>query len=179
MRTRRILLSAGAGVLAIGAVATALAAGSRNYGAEMSGFREVPIASTTGHGDFTMRRSADGSKLEWTLSYSDVEGQVTQAHIHFGQTSATGGVAVWLCSNLGSPPTPSGFDRACPLHEGTVTGVIEAADVVGPAGQGIASGELSELLDAIAAGVTYANVHSSKIGSGEIRGQIRNGTSSN
>jgi hypothetical protein len=55
-----------------------------------------------------------------------------------------------------------------------VTGRITAADVVGPTGQGIAPGELDELIIAIRSGVAYANVHSSKFPMGEIRGQINN-----
>lgn len=57
--------------------------------------------------------------------------------------------------------------------------MLTAANLVGPSGQDIASGatggtleEFAEALKAIRAGVTYANVHSSKVGSGEIRGQI-------
>ena len=47
-----------------------------------------------------------------------------------------------------------------------------APNVVGPAGQLIAAGEFEELVKAIHAGVTYANVHSSVLPLGEIRGQI-------
>ena len=46
------------------------------------------------------------------------------------------------------------------------------ADVIGPAGQGIKPGEYAELLRAIRAGATYANVHSSLYPSGEIRAQL-------
>jgi hypothetical protein len=53
-----------------------------------------------------------------------------------------------------------------------VTGTILASDVGGPVAQGIAPGELAELLQAIRAGVTYANVHTNKHPSGEIRGAI-------
>jgi hypothetical protein len=56
---------------------------------------------------------------------------------------------------------------------GDVMGTITAAQVVGPAGQGIAAGEFEELVRAIKTGVTYANVHSTKFPGGEIRGQIR------
>jgi hypothetical protein len=45
--------------------------------------------------------------------------------------------------------------------------------VGGPAGQGIAAGELSELIAAIRAGRTYVNVHTNKHPGGEIRGQVR------
>ena len=53
-----------------------------------------------------------------------------------------------------------------------MTGTVVPADVIGPAGQGIAAGEFDELVAAIRAGRTYANVHSTKFPPGEIRGQI-------
>jgi hypothetical protein len=54
-----------------------------------------------------------------------------------------------------------------------VTGTLVPADVVGPAGQGIAAGEFGELVDAMRAGVTYVNVHSTLHTAGEIRAQLR------
>ncbi len=54
----------------------------------------------------------------------------------------------------------------------TVTGTIDADDVIGPAAQGIAPGELGELVRAMKSGVTYANVHSTKFPGGEIRSQL-------
>jgi len=99
-----------------------------------------------------------------------MEGTVTQAHIHLGQKSVNGGISVFLCSNLPAPPpgTP-----ACPPAPATVTATIEPSDVIGPAGQGIAAGELNELLRAMRAGVTCANVHTTLFPGGEIRGQVR------
>ena len=47
--------------------------------------------------------------------------------------------------------------------------------MVGPAAQGIAPGEFEEVIDAIQAGATYANVHSQARPGGEIRAQIENG----
>jgi CHRD domain len=44
--------------------------------------------------------------------------------------------------------------------------------VIGPAAQGIAAGEFTELIDAIRNGVTYVNVHTSKYMGGEIRAQL-------
>ena len=86
-----------------------------------------------------------------------------------GARAVNGGVSAFLCTNLGNGPigTPT-----CPLTEGTVTGVITPATVVGPANQGIAAGEFGELVRAIRAGATYANLHTTANAGGEIRGQI-------
>ena len=51
-------------------------------------------------------------------------------------------------------------------------GIIRPADVIGPAGQGITAGQFDELLQAIRAGATYVNVHSTLYPGGEIRSQI-------
>jgi hypothetical protein len=45
--------------------------------------------------------------------------------------------------------------------------------VTGPAGQGVAAGELADLIRAIRAGAAYVNVHTATYPTGEIRGQIR------
>jgi hypothetical protein len=98
---------------------------------------------------------------------------VRQAHIHVGQRSANGGVSVFLCQTTFNPD-PSGLAPACP-ESGTVSGVLNAANVLGPGGQGVAAGEFAELVDAIRSGVTYVNVHSTTLPGGEIRGQLRSG----
>lgn len=138
--------------------------------ARLSGAEEVPAISTTGSGDFRAR-IRDG-RIEFELSYANLEGAVTQAHIHFGQRGVNGGVSVFLCTNVGGPAVPNP-PPACPASPGTVTGVREAGDVIGPAGQGIAAGEFAELVEAIEDGLTYVNVHSDKHPAGEIRGQVR------
>jgi hypothetical protein len=48
-----------------------------------------------------------------------------------------------------------------------------AANVVGPAVQGIAPGDLAAILQMIRAGLGYANMHTPLHPGGEIRGQIR------
>ncbi len=75
---------------------------------------------------------------------------------------------MFLCTNLGNGPVGT---QACP-PSGTVTGTIRPVDVIGPAGQGIAAGEFDELVAAIRAGATYANVHTDLRPGGEIRGQL-------
>ena len=71
----------------------------------------------------------------------------------------------FLCGGGGKPP--------CPPTEGTVTGVITAADVLASVpDRGIEAGAFEEFVQAIRAGHAYANVHTNKWPGGEIRGQI-------
>ncbi|HET9478889.1 MAG TPA: CHRD domain-containing protein [Pyrinomonadaceae bacterium] len=137
----------------------------------LTGYEETPSAvSTTGNGTFKARISNDGSQIEWELSYADLEGAVQQAHIHFGQKSVTGPITVFLCTNLGNGPEET---QPCPAPPATISGTITAADVTaGAADKGIDAGELDELIDAIRAGATYVNVHSTRWPTGEIRSQI-------
>jgi hypothetical protein len=121
--------------------------------------------------------SEDGTSMTYTLNYSDLEGQIRQAHIHFAQEGVNGAIVVFLCQTS-SNPDPTGHAPICP-QSGTVTGTLTAANMTASAeAQGIAPGEFAELVRAIRAGVTYANVHSSGTGvptnfaGGEIRGQI-------
>jgi CHRD domain len=150
---------------------TALATGStgkKRFDARLTGFQEVPAVSTGARGTFTAR--LDGEVLSYTLSYSGLEGgNALFAHIHLGQRGVNGGVSAFLCG--GAPPASD--KPACPATEGTVTGTIDPADVIGPTAQGIAPGEFDELIRAMRAGVTYANVHTPMWPGGEIRGQIR------
>lgn len=140
--------------------------------ANLVGFQEVPAVSSPCEGQFRARISNAGSQIEFELSYQNLEGNVQQAHIHFGQKGVNGGVSIFLCSNLNNAPAGTPL---CPgPNSGTVTGTRQAASVIGGAvAQGIAAGELAELIEAIHAGKAYANVHSDKFPAGECRGQIR------
>lgn len=156
-------------LLAVSAVALVQNRKIREF---LSGFSEVPSVSTVAEGEFNAKISADETQIDYELSYSDLEGSVTQAHIHLGQKDVNGGISVWLCGNPGPGVTPPAGTQACPPSPATITGSLTAANVVGPAGQGIAVGEFAELVRAIRAGKTYANVHSTKFPGGEIRSQI-------
>jgi hypothetical protein len=175
---RKLLFAAVAGAsLLVALFAGSLAVanngnGSANARAHLNGYNEVPGSiSTVARGEFRAKINKQANTIEFRLTYTGIEGgTATAAHIHFGQrhTAAAGNVSAWLCGG-GTKPSP------CPSPGGTVTGTIAAADVVGPAGQGIAAGEIAELIRAIRAGATYVNVHSTTYGGGEIRGQIRGG----
>ena len=134
--------------------------------ARLSGYQETPASiSTEGRGSFEARIGS--SVIEFELEYEGLEGgSVLFAHIHFGQRHTSGGVSAFLCGGGGKPACPS---------SGTVEGTITAANVQGPAAQGIAAGELDELVAAIRAGAAYVNVHTTTFPAGEIRGQLDKG----
>jgi hypothetical protein len=146
--------------------------------ARLTGFEEVPSVSTVARGEFDAEISRDEQFIDYKLTYSGLQGTVTQAHIHFGQRHTPGAIVIWLCGSA-TNPGPAGT-QACPPSTPagvTVTGTIRAADVVVPpattGAQQIAAGELAEVISAIHAGAAYANVHSTLSPAGEIRGQIR------
>ncbi|HEV8702376.1 MAG TPA: CHRD domain-containing protein [Candidatus Polarisedimenticolia bacterium] len=161
-----------AGLLVVGTVGALVSAddNARTLKATLKGFEEPPSVSSTGRGSFRATISEDGTALSYTLSYEDLEGDVQQSHIHLGQRGVNGGIAVFLCSNLGNGPEGTPL---CPgPRAGSVSRTVTGADIVGPSGQGLTTGEFAELLRAIDKNVTYANVHSTKHTGGEIRGQI-------
>jgi hypothetical protein len=180
---KRYFVSAAVVVLTIALVV--LANGIRNFRGILTGYEEVPAVSTTASGDFRATINDTETEITYELSYSDLEGSVQQAHIHFGQAGVNGSVEVWLCSNLASPPTPPSppnpATQTCPAPPATITGVITPAHVIGQsgasAGQGIQPGEFDELVRAIRAGKTYANVHTTKFPTGEVRSQLGPGNS--
>ena len=174
MKSLRVKLALGVAVLGVAGVSTAAIAHDRSrFDASLTGYEEVPTLSTQGGGTFQASINRGKDEIRYTLSYHGpfdavTGGTVTQAHIHLGARAVNGGIAAFLCSNLGNGPAGT---PACPA-EGTVSGTITPAQVVGPADQGIAPAEFAELVRALRAGAAYANVHTTTKTGGEIRGQI-------
>lgn len=172
MQYRRIKLAGAvtlASVVGVGAVALA-DNGRRNLREALSGFEEVPALSTPGVGEFRASINRTGDQIKWELTFSGLESNATQAHIHLENSTNNGPVIVFLCSNLGNGPAGT---QACPEAGGSIEGTITAADVGGGgAGQGLAAGEMAELVRAVRAGATYVNVHSVARPGGEIRAQL-------
>jgi hypothetical protein len=136
---------------------------------DLTGYQEVPAISTVAHGTFDAWVDTESNQIFYQLKYDGLEGTVTQSHVHFGQLSVNAGISFFLCTNLGNGPAGT---QACPEGPAVVVGVIDAASVIGPAGNGIEAGAFGEIVAAIRNGTAYANVHSSKWPAGEIRGQI-------
>jgi CHRD domain len=141
------------------------------FSADLNGYQEAPSISTAATGSFKARLGP-GPVINYELSYQDITNAFA-AHIHFAQTAVNGAVIAFLCGG--------GDKEPCPPTGGTVTGTIDAGDIM-PA-QGIGPMEIQELIDAMNAGVTYVNVHTNDnvappntgpgdFPGGEIRGQI-------
>jgi hypothetical protein len=166
-----------AAVVAATATGSAAVAGGDESSSErntlqerLSGYEEDPaVISTTGTGQFRAQISSGAQQISYRLSYSSLEGNVSQAHIHIGGRAQTGGISVFLCSNLGNGPAGT---QLCPPAPATITGTITPADVIGPVPQGVTAGQFDELVAAVRAGATYVNVHSSLYPAGEVRAQL-------
>jgi hypothetical protein len=102
----------------------------------------APKATKAGaSGRFTA--TITGLEMKWTLTYKQLSGPATAAHVHAGARGVNGGVVVALCD---AATCKSGLT-------GTVT-------------------LTQQQLDAMKSGATYVNVHTAKNTGGEIRGQV-------
>jgi hypothetical protein len=136
------------------------------------------LSDGTGTAKLSLDRAA--GTVDYELTYSNIgttpplTGTVTQAHIHFGKARDSGGILVFFCTNL-TPPVGPPTPQNCPMNSGTVTGTWTTADVVAIAGQNVRAGDLDALTDALLSNTAYANIHTTALGAGEIRGQIHEG----
>ena len=136
-----------------------------NHRTHLTGDAERPVPNDSkGQGQAIFQVNREGNEIQFKLIASNIE-NVTQAHIHCcANSEGTGGVVVWLYP--AAPP-----QRLIPGRSDGVLaeGVITQSSLVG----GLAGQPLSTLLDRIASGLAYVNVHTTQFPPGEIRGQIR------
>jgi len=183
---RKMLLSAlslaAAGLLLSGGVSADNGKNNRKINVGLTGFEEVPVVITTGNGELKLTINESAGTIDYVLTFADLQADVTQAHIHVAQKSVNGGIVLWLCQTAGTQApaavaanTP--FCDAAPntARAGTVKGQLTDASALSPANnpqQQIEAGSLDDALIAIAAGKAYANVHTTRWPSGEVRGQV-------
>jgi hypothetical protein len=182
---KRLTLAAAA-VLAVAGTAFAFTdEGGRRFSEFLNGLNEAAaVVSTTGNGTFRATISRDGSEINYVLTFKELEGDVTQAHIHIGLPQNSGGIVLWLCDSATNPSpsasTPPCVDNPLNARSGSVSGTLTAADVQTLAANGIVGatattpGEFEEVVALIRAGKTYVNVHTTKFAPGEIRSQLDN-----
>jgi hypothetical protein len=148
----------------------------------LNGVQEIgalagPTGAIRSEGTGTLHLDLDrqAGTAQWTLTYSDVgttaplTGTVTQAHIHFGKRHVAGGVMVFFCANVATAPPGT---QPCPVNSGTVTGTFASGNVLAIAGQNVKAGDFDALVDALTSNTAYANIHTTALPAGEIRGQI-------
>jgi hypothetical protein len=159
MKTKKLLIAVPVMLaLMLAAIVIVRAAGPRQGRGDLSGYQEVPTLSTPASGN-----------LDVTISQDETD--VLQSHIHLGRPAFNGGIMVFLCTNL-APPAGAPLPPPCPVRGGTVSGEVTAADVIGPAGQGVSPTEFGEFVKALRAEAAYGNVHSTRFPGGEIRAQV-------
>ncbi len=141
------------------------------------GGNENPPVVTDGTGRF--RAQIFDDRIEFRLRYDvasegdDGPSDVTQAHLHVANPGINGGIAAFLCTNLGNSATAP----ECPASPDEVEGEIVAADVLAvtegdPPVEILEAGDLEGLALLIRQGSVYANVHSDDHPGGEVRGQL-------
>lgn len=136
-----------------------IAAGGRNFKAELSGGNVVPPVKTKAKGEATFMLSKDGKSMTYKLTVKDIE-DVTAAHIHQGRQGKNGPPVAMLYAG---PKKAGKFSGT--LSEGTVTGKSLMSSLKGK--------PFGSLVKMIESGDAYVNVHTDKYPDGEIRGQIK------
>src|SRR5687767_4814031 len=62
---------------------------------------EVPAVSSVARAKFSAE--IDDDQVEWEMTFTGLQGTITQSHIHFGQENVNGGIMVWLCGTTTNP----------------------------------------------------------------------------
>ena len=180
--THRMLSVALAAAIGASGLPTALADGGRTaFTTNLTGYQETPATiNSSGSGEFAAKISPDGSQIQYVLRYRDLSTNVLQAHIHFGRPGLNGSIVLYLCTNLPPPPNVP-VPPACPQAPlggatASVSGTLTAANMISPTSlnQGLDAGDagFAEVIAGIRNGAAYANVHTAKIPSGELRGAL-------
>ena len=138
----------------------------KRFDARLVGGEETPAIFTSGTGRFSARVVDGDTRIEFTVSWFNLTSAPAVAHVHIGQRGVAGGVSYFLCGGGGKPACPAAASAS-------VSGSVVAADVLGPAAQGVQPGDLAAVLTMTRLGLTYANVHTPAHPGGEIRGQLK------
>jgi hypothetical protein len=138
-----------------------LAHGDELFKATLNGEQEVPPFQSGTTGRVKIRINSTETAGEFTLTVND-GWRVQQAHIHCGEPGVNGPVVVFL-AGLHAP----GFDVD---GEWVSNATFTDANMVNRETECGAS--LGDLISAMRAGKTYANVHTVTHPGGEIRGLI-------
>jgi hypothetical protein len=162
-------LLAVAALVAAGAVPAARAA-MISYSANLTGANESPPNASPGSGIAQVDVDDVAHTMHVVVSFSGLSGATTASHIHAATTVAgtgTAGVATTTPTFAGFPlgVTAGAYDATLDL---TQASSYNASFVT--AHGGTPAGAEAFLLQSLAAGKAYLNIHSLEYGGGEIRG---------
>lgn len=131
-----------------------------NFVGQFSGEQVVPAITSQGHGVITFQLNTDSTELRYKIHVANIE-HVTHMHLHLGKAGENGQPVAPLHAQHSSGHNGHGVE---------LEGVIQARDLMGPLA---GSASLVPLLEAMASGRTYANVHTATNPGGEMRAQIQ------
>jgi hypothetical protein len=135
----------------------------------LRGFNEVPAVSTDAQGGSSPTSTRAPAPSVTPCAIPDCRARCSKRISTSVSTTSTAVLASSCARRRPAQTRPAGTHLlAC---TGRVEGVLTAANVIGPAAQGIAAGEFQELIRAMRAGKAYVNVHTTTFAGGEIRGQ--------
>jgi hypothetical protein len=131
------------------------------WSAQLSGAESLPATGSQARGMIHFKLQPDGS-LRWFMTVANLE-NITMAHLHLGPRGSSGGIVVWLYPK--NPP-----EQLIPGRRSGIlaSGTLTASDLRN-ALQGRSIPDLIALMDARQ---IFVNVHTTKFGAGEIRGQL-------
>jgi hypothetical protein len=132
------------------------------FRAALASSNEVPANASTGTGTFVATLDTSTNVFTYDVTYSGLTSNVTLGHIH-GPAGA--GVNASPTINFGTLP---GATFTTGATSGAAHGVVTLTAATAITGT-MNGDSLKKLLFA---GLTYANIHTTQNGGGEIRGQI-------
>lgn len=145
------------------------------YITNLFGAQEVPPVTSAASGEFAAifeSAAVTPAEFDYNLTVNVPVGtEITQAHIHVGDTGINGPVIFFLCTNLDNARVGT-VVPPCENIEGviSVSGTLTVNELLPRPEQGINT--FAEAVAAIQTGGTYTNAHSVANPPGEVRGQI-------
>lgn len=127
----------------------------------ITGAQEVPAVNTPASGTATLLLNTTTGDFQLNYSFSGLLGTVTVAHFHRAAAGSNGSVVYWLAAQ-GAPNT-----LPTTLLSPALPGGVTAASGTGTGRLGS-----SALINDALNGLLYINIHSTRFGPGEIRGQV-------
>ncbi|HEX6142730.1 MAG TPA: CHRD domain-containing protein [Geminicoccaceae bacterium] len=167
---RLTVILAGFGLVAVSCMPEAASA-QENCDVLLGGEENPPVVSD-GRGRFRANVRNDDT-IRYRLRYRFPDGTtVLQAHLHVANPGNNGGIAAYLCTNVGGSPNPV---PECLSPQDDIRGTIRGADVQDTLTDDVlvlAEGDLAGLGKLIEDGAVYVNVHTAEHTGGELRCQV-------